>query len=99
MKWIIIFILGTVVGFLLRFWKMKKDNSGFPNAGQITAKKEHLEKILASFSPDDEISNDKVQDMLGVSDATAERYLDELEKSGKLRQIGKTGKHVIYKQI
>ena len=29
-----------------------------------------------------------------VSDSTATRYLDQLEKEGKIEQVGKTGKYV-----
>jgi Fic family protein len=42
------------------------------------------------------IANNEVEKLLGVSDASATRYLDELEKQGKVEQIGKTGKHVKY---
>lgn len=38
-----------------------------------------------------------VETTLGVSDATATRYLDELEKVGKLEQIGESGHAVRYK--
>lgn len=37
--------------------------------------------------------------MLGISDATAERYLNELEKEGKVRQVGGTGSGVFYEKI
>ena len=70
-----------------------------PNTRQIEAKEKHLEQILVSFGAVDEITNDKVEQLLGVSDATAERYLNELEQMGKLAQIGKTGKYVIYRRI
>lgn len=37
-----------------------------------------------------EVSNDDVQKFLGVSDATATRYLDELEAEGKVESFGET---------
>ena len=43
-----------------------------------------------------EITNDDVEKGLGVSDATAQRYLQELESQGKLVQIGTRGKYVKY---
>ena len=46
-----------------------------------------------------QVTNDEVERLLRVSDATATRYLDLLEKEGKLRQEGKTGKHVVYVKI
>jgi len=42
--------------------------------------------------------NDDVERLVKVSNATAERYLDELEKEGKIKQIGKTG-HAVYYQL
>jgi len=42
------------------------------------------------------ITNDEVEKLLHVSDATATRYLSQLEKEGKIKQIGKTGKAVTY---
>ncbi len=46
-----------------------------------------------------EITNDDVEELLDVSDATATRYLSELEDEGKLRQVGTTGKSVYYVKI
>ena len=40
------------------------------------------------------ITNDQVEKVMNVSDATATRYLSQLEKEGLLRQIGVTGKVV-----
>ncbi len=37
--------------------------------------------------------------MSGISEATATRYLEELEKEGKIKQVGKTGAHVFYEKI
>ena len=42
------------------------------------------------------ISNRDVAKGLLVSSATAVRYLDELEAEGKVKQVGKTGKWVVY---
>lgn len=49
---------------------------------------EHLEKILAGFSPTDKITNDKVEALLGVSDRAASRYLNTLFKQGKIMKFG-----------
>src|SRR3989338_3110649 len=45
------------------------------------------------------ITNDEVEKLLHVSDATATRYLSALEKEGKIQQVGKTGKAVEYTKI
>lgn len=43
-----------------------------------------------------EIRNNDVEKTLGVSDASAERYLNELEREGKLVQKGDSGRVVFY---
>ncbi len=62
-------------------------------------KRENLEKIREIFGRQGRVANDDVEKLLGVSDATATRYLDELEKEGFIRQVGKTGKHVYYENL
>jgi len=37
------------------------------------------------------ITNDQVEKLLHVSDSTAQRYLTQLSKEGKLKRIGKDG--------
>ncbi|MBU1092326.1 winged helix-turn-helix transcriptional regulator, partial [Patescibacteria group bacterium] len=44
-------------------------------------------------------TNEDVQNLLGVSDATATRYMDELEKEGLVRQVGTSGPNVYYEKI
>jgi hypothetical protein len=62
-------------------------------------KKKKLEKIMALFLEKSKITNDEVEKLLHVSDATATRYLSQLEKEGKIQQSGKTGKGVSYSRI
>lgn len=59
-------------------------------------KEKKLAKILTLFAKQTEITNNQVEKLLHVSDATATRYLNELEKRGKLTQHGKTGHAVTY---
>lgn len=42
------------------------------------------------------ITNNEVEDLLDVSDATATRYLQQLEDEGKIKQVGSAGKGVFY---
>ena len=53
-----------------------------------------LVKIMTLFVKQTEITNDEVEKLLHVSDATATRYLTELEKRGKLKQVGTTGRNL-----
>jgi len=62
-------------------------------------KRKKLEKIMTIFAKKSHITNDEVEKLLHVSDATATRYLSQLEKEGKIRQEGKIGKAVSYSKI
>ncbi|MFA5877378.1 MAG: DeoR family transcriptional regulator [Candidatus Paceibacterota bacterium] len=62
-------------------------------------KRKKLEKIMEVVNAKGKITNDQVEKLLHVSDATATRYLTQLEKEGKVQQVGKTGKSVQYKKI
>ena len=66
------------------------------NPAQMQEKWKHFDEILAYARGKESVTNDEIEKLLGVSDATAERYLNELEGKGKLRQVGKTGKSVYY---
>jgi len=59
-------------------------------------KEKKLAKIMTLFAKHSAITNDDVEKLLHVSDATATRYLAELEMRGKLTQRGKTGHAVTY---
>ena len=67
---------------------------------QSKKKEEGKAKILLALRDSNgeflRITNNDVEKLLGVSNATAERYLDELEKEGKIEQKGKTGRNVFY---
>ena len=94
---IIIFIAGVFVGGSL-VWLIKRRKSGFAgfNLKRQQAKKEGKKKILKLLKDKTSISNNDVEKLLGVSDATATNYLQELENEGKIVQIGKTGRSVSY---
>ena len=62
-------------------------------------KRKKLEKIMEALNAKGKITNDEVEKLLHVSDATATRYLSQLEKDGKIKQVGKTGKAVEYTRI
>ena len=62
-------------------------------------KQKKLTKIMGLFPKKTHITNDEVEKLLHVSDATATRYLSQLEKQGKIKQSGKTGKGVTYIKI
>jgi DeoR/GlpR family transcriptional regulator of sugar metabolism len=63
---------------------------------QVEQKAENKKKILAFVQEHGKIQNNDVEKLAEVSNATAERYLNELEKEGKLTQHGNIGQGVLY---
>lgn len=61
-------------------------------------KRKKLEKIRGMFLKQQTITNDDVQKLLYVSDATATRYLDQLEKEGRIKKKN-AGKYLSYSRI
>jgi len=67
---------------------------------QATEKKRNKEAILGLMEEvQPQMTNQHLEMYLGISDATATRYMDELEKEGKVRQVGKSGPGVYYERI
>jgi len=62
-------------------------------------KRKKRDKIMTALNTKSKITNDEVEKLLHVSDATATRYLSALEKEGKIKQVGKTGQSVMYQKI
>ncbi len=62
-------------------------------------KRKKLEKIMGMFLKQASITNDDVEKLLHISDATATRYLEQLKKEGKIKQSGRTGTGVSYSRI
>jgi biotin operon repressor len=77
--------------------RTKDAAAGGRNEVQVAEKKQHMDTLMAYISEHGEVSNEAVQKLLGVSSATAERYLQELETWGHIEQVGETGKNVVYR--
>ena len=93
---ILILIVVGVVGIALgAYFTSRKSVEGLISE-QSTKKAENKEGILEFLQNNKKVTNNDVEKLLGVSDATATRYLNELEKEGKVRQVGTTGKYVYY---
>ncbi len=73
-----------------------KKNSYAANVNRITNHTLNKQKILDFVQAHGKIQNNDVEKLAGVSNATAERYLNELEKEGKLTQHGTIGQSVFY---
>lgn len=90
-------VIATVALFLVAdfLWhQIKVKNKGLQKIRK--RKEENKKKILELLAIKEKITNDDVQELLAVSDATAFRYLEELENKGKIKQVGKTGRSVFY---
>ncbi|OGD66754.1 hypothetical protein A2442_01365 [Candidatus Campbellbacteria bacterium RIFOXYC2_FULL_35_25] len=88
---IIVAIAGIIIG---SYFGVKKDGLIF---GQTKKKKENKERILKFLETNEKVTNNDIEKLLGVSDATATRYLNELEKEQKIKQIGTVGHAVYYR--
>lgn len=58
-----------------------------------------LDKVMTLFLKKNAITNDDLEKLLHVSDATATRYLSELVKQGRIRRDTKLGSGVRYVKI
>lgn len=67
--------------------------SAIETASQKEIRKEKALAMLAER----QLSNSEIRKALGVSSRTAVRYMDELERQGKVEQVGKIGHTVTYR--
>lgn len=77
----------------------RRGDLALANAKIQEAKRKKLDKIMARLSEKVRITNDEVEKLLRVSDATATRYLQALEKENKIKQTGSTGTGVFYEKL
>lgn len=94
MDYFILVIVG-VAGILLGYYLAQRKDDGLIFM-RSKKKAKNKKKILEFLKEKKRVTNNDVEKLLGVSDATATRYMDELEKERKVRQIGATGRAVHY---
>ena len=98
---LIYILIGLVLGILSGyFWGMRnrtaEKSTPFFNIKRSKRKGERKQKILDFIEEKGRITNNDVEELVGVSDATATNYLEELEREGEIVQQGKTGRSVFY---
>lgn len=102
MKLIIIFVLGLIAGGV-GVWLIFKFKSRGKKLGLVEKQKREKEQgkeaILGILETQTPLTNNQIEQLLGISDATATRYLEELEKEGRIRQVGQTGSGVYYERL
>ena len=95
-----IFMVGIGVGVLLSWLFLKlKSQKRKKSLIQIQAEEKARDKeaILGLMESGNEpLTNNHIEMMLGIPESSATRYLDELEREGKVVQNGKTGRDVFY---
>jgi Fic family protein len=90
-----IYIIIGLVAIIFGIYLGRKNSKGLI-AVQAKKKAENKNKIIDLLREKGEIKNDDIEGLLGVSDATATRYMDELEDEGKVVQVGSAGYQVHY---
>jgi len=90
-----VLIIVAIAGIAIGTYLARRNGNGLI-AEQAAKKTENKQKIIAFAQEHEQIKNDDVEKLTEVSNATAERYLSELEKEGKLTQHGTTGQSVFY---
>ncbi|OGZ61377.1 MAG: hypothetical protein A3H51_01215 [Candidatus Spechtbacteria bacterium RIFCSPLOWO2_02_FULL_38_8] len=99
MNYLVLFLSGFIFAIgILVFFKRRRQKVGIV-ATRSTKKAQNIEKILDLISQKEKITNDDIEKEVKVSHATATRYLDELEKMGRIKQVGKVGQAVYYERF
>ncbi|MDZ4221800.1 MAG: winged helix-turn-helix transcriptional regulator [Patescibacteria group bacterium] len=96
MNMLFILLLGIAIGLLIArgFTSPKIQKVVEERKSEKDTKKERIMQYLKEHG---EITNDQAEELVGVSDTTIYRYLEELEQEGKIRQIGAVGRGVKYR--
>lgn len=100
MSEIVIFITGFICGGAIVFVILrtqKKASIAVYSQKQQSEKQSRKGKILQIIREKGSVTNNDIETILGVSDASATNYLSELEREGKIEQIGERGRFVSYK--
>lgn len=97
---IFIFIAGIIIGGIAGYFIGKRNKTETFANDDERVKSENMAKLkdYLSNQTDNEINNEDVRKLLNVSDTTACRYLDELEKENLIKQVGTDGPKVYYKK-
>lgn len=102
MNTVIYILFGIVIGLAIGyFWWRKalptKDIETGILTVQMKEKEENLQKIREYIKDKEKITNEEVQELLNISNATTARYFNELETEGLIKQVGDVGQGVYYR--
>jgi len=91
----LIFTIVALAGIALGMYIARRGKSDLISE-QAKQKAGNKKKIMEFVQEHGKIQNNDVEKLSEVSNATAERYLNDLEKDGKLIQHGDIGQGVFY---
>ncbi|OQA53173.1 MAG: hypothetical protein BWY43_00100 [candidate division WS2 bacterium ADurb.Bin280] len=91
----IYFAIGLIIGIIIGI--LSRPAAGTANK-EGSAREDNISELKTLFEREEKVTNDDVEKSLGVSDSTATRYLDQLEKDGFIVQIGEEGRSVYYQK-
>lgn len=99
MTQIILIIVGVAIIVILLSRKSRDTVVGIcaTALGLDAKKRERKEKTLELLKERGELSNADIREALGISERSVVRYMDELEREGKVEQMGSTGRGVMYR--
>lgn len=89
-------IIEAIVLFLIAKKFFPEFKNKYDNTKRERQVEQNLEMIMELLEVKEKITNDDVQNVLGVSDASATNYLDDLEVQNKIRQMSESGRGVYY---
>ncbi|MEX0931656.1 MAG: winged helix-turn-helix transcriptional regulator [Candidatus Paceibacterota bacterium] len=64
-----------------------------------SVKEARKHKIRSLLKERGELSNSEIREEIAVARRTMVRYLNELEKEGIVKQVGLSGRHVVYRLV
>lgn len=104
MSGIIVFSLGLLIGAIVVYFAMRNRRAACELHGvavhaekQQSEKQARKERIIQIIKEKGIVVNNDIEKALGVTDTTATNYLQELEREGRIEQIGERGRFVSYK--
>ena len=94
-------IIILIIGFSLGYWYAQTRKKDKPQMNQKAQefhriKEENKKKIIAYLKENAKVTNNDVEELLGVGDTSAYKYLEGLQQEGIVTQVGKEGRSVFY---
>jgi len=90
------FILALLVAVTFLLYFRTRSHSAMHHQIHFARTQRRKDILMEYLKHHDKITNNEVEQLLEISDATATRYLQQLEEEGKIKQVGRAGKGVFY---